>query len=60
MASLHAKEDEDTQFDPAEPLKGIVVCCTSIPAEHRVSNRSSLPCPHHVFYLLMYHGWCPD
>ena len=56
MASLHAKEDEDIQFDPAEPLKGVVVCCTSIPAEHRVSNRSSLSYPHHVFCLLMYHG----
>ncbi|KAF4961074.1 hypothetical protein FSARC_10308 [Fusarium sarcochroum] len=37
MASFHATEEEDIQFDPAEPLKGIVVCCTSIPAEHRTS-----------------------
>ncbi|RGP79242.1 s-m checkpoint control rad4 [Fusarium longipes] len=38
MASLHAlEEEEDIQIDPAEPLKGIVVCCTSIPAEHRTS-----------------------
>ncbi|GKT99220.1 brct protein [Fusarium langsethiae] len=37
MASLHAPEEEDIQIDPAEPLKGIVVCCTSIPAEHRTT-----------------------
>ncbi|CAF3456099.1 unnamed protein product [Fusarium graminearum] len=37
MASLYAPEDEDIQVDPAEPLKGIVVCCTSIPAEHRTT-----------------------
>ncbi|KAF4453312.1 hypothetical protein F53441_3975, partial [Fusarium austroafricanum] len=37
MASPHANEEEDIQIDPAEPLKGIVVCCTSIPAEHRTS-----------------------
>jgi hypothetical protein len=50
MASLHAPEEEDIQIDPAEPLKGIVVCCTSIPAEHRVSYRSALSHLHHVFY----------
>lgn len=38
MASPRANEEEDVQIDPAEPLKGIVVCCTSIPAEHRVST----------------------
>ncbi|KAM0236679.1 hypothetical protein ACHAPO_004719 [Fusarium lateritium] len=37
MASLQAPEEEDIQIDPAEPLKGIVVCCTSIPAEHRTT-----------------------
>ncbi|KAF9765482.1 hypothetical protein IL306_002235 [Fusarium sp. DS 682] len=37
MASPHPNEEEDIQVDPAEPLKGIVVCCTSIPAEHRTS-----------------------
>ncbi|KAF5024730.1 hypothetical protein F66182_3162 [Fusarium sp. NRRL 66182] len=37
MASSHVTEDEEIQFDPAEPLRGIVVCCTSIPAEHRTS-----------------------
>ncbi|KAM0200850.1 hypothetical protein ACHAPA_004848 [Fusarium lateritium] len=37
MASLNANEEENIQIDPAEPLKGIVVCCTSIPAEHRTT-----------------------
>lgn len=56
MASLHAPEEEDIQIDPAEPLKGIVVCCTSIPAEHRVSSRSCLCHRHHGFCLLTYHA----
>jgi hypothetical protein len=38
MTSLDANDEENIQIDPAEPLKGIVVCCTSIPAEHRVST----------------------
>ncbi|KAI8668140.1 hypothetical protein NCS55_00838400 [Fusarium keratoplasticum] len=37
MASSNAVDDEDVQIDPAEPLKGIIVCCTSIPAEHRTT-----------------------
>ncbi|KAF4991053.1 hypothetical protein FGRMN_8078 [Fusarium graminum] len=37
MASLTVNQEEDIQIDPAEPLKGIVVCCTSIPAEHRTT-----------------------
>ncbi|KAF5664149.1 s-m checkpoint control rad4 [Fusarium heterosporum] len=37
MASLTANQEGDIQIDPAEPLKGIVVCCTSIPAEHRTT-----------------------
>ncbi|KAM5371257.1 hypothetical protein ACJZ2D_008058 [Fusarium nematophilum] len=36
MASSNPAEDDDNvQIDPAEPLKGIIVCCTSIPAEYR-------------------------
>ncbi|KAF4462370.1 S-M checkpoint control rad4 [Fusarium albosuccineum] len=35
MASSNAAEGDDVQFDPAQPLSGIIVCCTSIPAEHR-------------------------
>ncbi|RBQ67055.1 hypothetical protein FVER53590_08970 [Fusarium verticillioides] len=42
MASPHTNEEEDIQIDPAEPLKGIVVCCTSIPAEHRTSIASKV------------------
>ncbi|KAL5585150.1 hypothetical protein FOVSG1_014539 [Fusarium oxysporum f. sp. vasinfectum] len=42
MASPRANEEEDIQIDPAEPLKGIVVCCTSIPAEHRTSIASKV------------------
>ncbi|KAG7413989.1 S-M checkpoint control protein rad4 [Fusarium oxysporum f. sp. rapae] len=42
MTSPRANEEEDIQIDPAEPLKGIVVCCTSIPAEHRTSIASKV------------------
>lgn len=48
MASTNAVDDEDVQIDPAEPLKGIIVCCTSIPAEHRVSKPRLLVLPPHV------------
>ncbi|KAM0430976.1 hypothetical protein ACHAPT_005610 [Fusarium lateritium] len=37
MASSNAVDDEDVHIDPAEPLKAIIVCCTSIPAEHRTT-----------------------
>ena len=27
----------DEAFDPSRPFAGVVLCCTSIPPEHRVS-----------------------
>jgi hypothetical protein len=38
MATPPAPFDGDESlFDSAQPFKGVVVCCTSIPAELRVS-----------------------
>ncbi|XP_044718910.1 twin BRCT domain-containing protein [Hirsutella rhossiliensis] len=41
MTSSPSPKDERHCIDPAEPFKGIVVCCTSIPPEQRtdIANR---------------------
>ncbi|KAG6004303.1 hypothetical protein E4U43_000763 [Claviceps pusilla] len=35
MASLQPVDDERPSIDPAEPLRGIIACCTSIPPDQR-------------------------
>ncbi|KPM34320.1 hypothetical protein AK830_g12255 [Neonectria ditissima] len=44
MASPKSVDDEfeSVVIDPAEPLKGIVVCCTSIPPDQRTSIASKV------------------
>ncbi|CAM1509857.1 Fc.00g001920.m01.CDS01 [Cosmosporella sp. VM-42] len=37
MASPNAADDDTYPIDPAEPLRGIIVCCTSIPTDQRSS-----------------------
>lgn len=36
MASPSQQDEEHLTIDPAEPFKGVIVCCTSIPPEYRV------------------------
>ena len=46
MASLSFLGDDDVQFDSAKPFRGVVICCTSIPPELRVSlTTASVPTP---------------
>lgn len=42
MESPPASSDyDDEYFDASKPLRGVVVCCTSIPANERVSDACS-------------------
>uniref|UniRef100_A0A8H7NI89 BRCT domain-containing protein n=1 Tax=Bionectria ochroleuca TaxID=29856 RepID=A0A8H7NI89_BIOOC len=36
MVSPNPNDDNLPAIDPAEPFKGLVVCCTSISSEHRI------------------------
>ncbi|TEA14448.1 S-M checkpoint control protein rad4 [Colletotrichum sidae] len=35
MDSSYGRDSSEPPFDPAQPLKGVVVCCTSIPPDQR-------------------------
>lgn len=54
MASPNPVDDEfeSVSIDPAQPLKGIIVCCTSIPPDQRVCfPRSRVPSTIHFLHL---------
>lgn len=52
MASPSAVEEEAIYIDPQHPLRGFVICCTSIPADNRVSSFQTSCTLHHDMPLL--------